>query len=344
MQNYTFNVDNEHSGKTIHLKAICYHPSPEGHQIEFTSNICKLRDEVFEISAIASYDYSYDENLNTQASLVVTNETPQDYDLDYWTVDSVLDVDTNKWYNWNDGKIPAGKKLKIVVYGHDIAQGARSLPATCELITAVDPPSIPVITRSPTGNNILLSQPITITAGESICPAGGDIQYEWRGRIGPGANLYPKGKIIVQCRAKSLLTGLYSTPATVMFFVTDSTSGGMLLVSPESRIVEEGFPGGIIVAYTFTVPSVSGHSGNDYAWIKGYNSQTGNWDQLQYQTTRNGITLSGTIDSLVYTKLEMFYYAAHCMYGKSNITYSCDFILDENAVDDPTLGEWEVQG
>ena len=65
-----------------------------------------------------------------------------------------------------------------------------------------------------------------------------------------------------------------------MFFVVDPTKGGgMMLTDPESRIYEDGIEGATIVKYTFNVPSVSGHSGNDYAWVKGYNRNTGQWEQ-----------------------------------------------------------------
>ena len=64
--------------------------------------------------------------------------------------------------------------------------------------------------------------------------------------------------------------------------------------------------------YTFTVPPVDGHSGDDYG------------------TTSNGISFSRELTPGVYTKLQMQYYTNHdCMYNKSNITYTAEFVFDE---------------
>ena len=103
----------------------------------------------------------------------------------------------------------------------------------------------------------------------------------------------------------------------------------MTLTGPESTIIEEGIQGATITNYTFTVPPVSGHNGDDYGRVRGYNTKTGAWDQLDYGTTSNGITFSRTLTSGVYSKLEMYYYTNHnCMYNKSNITYSVEFFFE----------------
>ncbi|MGF7145071.1 hypothetical protein HNQ56_003507 [Anaerotaenia torta] len=49
---------------------------------------------------------------------------------------------------------------------------------------------------------------------------------------------------------------------------------------------------------------------------------TGQWDQLDYGTTTNGITFTRSLSPGVYSQLEMYYYTNHdYMYNKSNITY-----------------------
>ena len=52
-------------------------------------------------------------------------------------------------------------------------------------------------------------------------------------------------------------------------------------------------------------------------------------DQLDYQTTTNGITFSRTLAPGIYSKLEFYYYTNHnCMYNKSNITYSVKYYFE----------------
>jgi hypothetical protein len=118
--------------------------------------------------------------------------------------------------------------------------------------------------------------------------------------------------------------GAESPWTAIVFFVADpNKGGGMVLTGPESVIFEEGIEGATVTKYTFTVPPVSGHSGNDYGRVRGYNVKTGVWDQLSYGTTKNGITFSKTLPFGVYSQLEFYYYTNHnCMYNKSNITYS----------------------
>jgi len=109
-----------------------------------------------------------------------------------------------------------------------------------------------------------------------------------------------------------------------MFFVADSNgSGGMTLSGPDSTILENGIEGATITRYTFTVPPVSGHSGNDYGRVRGYNILTEAWDQLDYETTNNGITFERSLNSGLYSKLEFYYFTNHnCMYVRPQGLYS----------------------
>ena len=187
-------------------------------------------------------------------------------------------------------------------------------------------PSTPVITRSPNGNSIAPGVPVTITA-YSTDPDGDAITYIWEGRPAETSTAYPLGKNVVRVKAVDS-TGAESSWSAIVFFVADpNRGGGMTLTGPESVILEQGISGATITNYTFTVPPVSGHSGNDYGRVRGYNILTGQWDQLDYGTTTNGITFSSrSLSPGIYSQLEFYYYTNHnCMYNKSNITYSVDF-------------------
>ena len=182
-----------------------------------------------------------------------------------------------------------------------------------------------MITRTPDGNSVAPGVPITITASSSD-PDGDAITYVWEGRPSQTSTAYPLGKNVVRVKAVDS-TGAESPWAAIVFFVADPNSGGgMTLNGPESVILEQGIAGATITNYTFTVPPVSGHSGQDYGRVRGYNVLAGQWDQLDYATTTNGITFSRTLSPSVYSKLEFYYYTNHdCMYNKSNITYSVSF-------------------
>ena len=186
-------------------------------------------------------------------------------------------------------------------------------------------PTTPMITRTPDGNSIAPGVPITITASSS--DADGDaITYIWEGRPAQTSTAYPLGKNVVRVKAVDS-TGAESPWAAIVFFIADpNRGGGMTLTGPESVILEQGIAGATITNYTFTVPPVSGHSGNDYGRVRGYNVLTGQWDQLDYGTTTNGITFSRNLSPGIYSQLEFYYYTNHnCMYNKSNITYSVSF-------------------
>ncbi|BBB92402.1 hypothetical protein MAMMFC1_03095 [Methylomusa anaerophila] len=186
-------------------------------------------------------------------------------------------------------------------------------------------PTTPVITRTPDGNSIAPGVAITITAS-STDPDGDAITYVWEGRPAQTSTAYPLGKNVVRVKAVDS-TGAESPWAAIVFFVADPNhGGGMTLTGPESVILEQGIAGATITSYTFTVPPVDGHSGQDYGRVRGYNVLTGQWDQLDYQTTTNGITFSRTLAAGIYSQLEFYYYTNHtCMYNKSNITYSVTF-------------------
>jgi hypothetical protein len=186
-------------------------------------------------------------------------------------------------------------------------------------------PSTPVITRTPDGNSIAPGVAITITAA-STDPDGDAITYIWEGRPAQTSTAYPLGKNVVRVKAVDS-TGAESPWTAIVFFVADpNRGGGMTLTGPESVILESGIAGATITNYTFTVPPVSGHSGQDFGRVRGYNILTGQWDQLDYGTTTNGITFSRSLSPGLYSQLEFYYYTNHdCMYNKSNITYSVAF-------------------
>jgi len=188
-------------------------------------------------------------------------------------------------------------------------------------------PTRPEITRTPGGNSVVPGTPVTITAS-SVDPDGDSITYVWEGRPSQTAT-YPLGKNTVRVKAVDS-TGAESPWAAIVFFVMDANgSGGMMLTGPDSTINENGIEGATIANYTFNVPPVSGHSGQDYGRVRGYNVRTGAWDQLDYGTTSNGISFSRNLTPGVYSKLEFYYYTNHsCMYNKSNITYTVEYYFE----------------
>ena len=188
-------------------------------------------------------------------------------------------------------------------------------------------PTAPVISRSPNTNSVAPGTAVTITA-QSSDPEGDTISYVWENRNSE-TQTYPLGKNVVRVKAVDA-AGAESPWSAIVFFVADAYSGGgMTLTGPDSVILEEGLDGATITEYTFTVPPVSGHSGSDYGRVRGYNINTNQWDQLDYATTKNGITFSRNLTAGIYSQLEFYYYTNHnCMYNKSNITYSVEYYFD----------------
>jgi len=182
-------------------------------------------------------------------------------------------------------------------------------------------PTAPVITRTPGGNSVAPGTPVTIKAASSD-PDGDAVTLVWEGRNSE-TQTYPRGKNVVRVKAVDS-AGAESPWAAIVFFVADSNGGGgMVLTGPDSVIMENGIEGATITEYTFTVPPVSGHSGSDFGRVRGYNSLTGQWDQLDYGTTTNGITFTRSLGAGVYTKLEFYYYTNHdCMYVRPQGLYS----------------------
>ena len=170
-------------------------------------------------------------------------------------------------------------------------------------------PTAPVITRTPNGNSVAPGTPVTITATSSD-PDGDPVTLIWEGRNSE-TQTYPRGKNVIRVKAVDS-AGAESPWAAIVFFVADSNGGGgMTLTGPDSVIMENGIEGATITEYTFTVPPVSGHSGSDFGRVRGYNKLTGQWDQLDYGTTSNGITFTRTLGAGVYTQLEFYYYTNH---------------------------------
>ena len=192
-------------------------------------------------------------------------------------------------------------------------------------------PSKPVISRNPANGVVRPSQAVTITAS-STDPEGDTITYEWDGRD-KESTTYGYGKHLIKCRAVDAY-GAASPWSAIVFFVADDVGGGMTLTSANSFIEETGINFqddgetiyGYITEYTFDVPPVSGHNGSDYGRVEAYNIRTGQWDEIAYKTTNNGVTLSGKLPTGTYTQMRFYYYTNHdCMYNKSNITYSIVF-------------------
>lgn len=188
-------------------------------------------------------------------------------------------------------------------------------------------PSTPVIARSPNGNCVAPGTAVNISASAAD-PDGDAITYVWENRPAE-SHVYGLGKQVVRVKAVDA-AGAESPWAAIIFFVASSSNGGgMTLTGADSTILENGIAGATITSFTFTVPPVDGHNGSDYGRVRGYNRKTGAWDQLAYQTTTNGVTLTGKMEAGIYTRLEFYYYTNHnCMYNKSNITYSVDFFFE----------------
>ncbi|MFT9495861.1 S-layer homology domain-containing protein [Anaerosolibacter sp.] len=202
--------------------------------------------------------------------------------------------------------------------------GAYSEWASAQFTVVNRAPTPPVMVRTPNTNSVAPGTNVKITAS-STDQDGDAITYIWEGRPAETAK-YPLGKNVVKVKAVDA-AGAESPWAAIVFFVADAENGGgMTLTSRDSTIIEQGILGATITEYTFNVPAVSGHSGNDYGRVRGYNIQTNQWDQLDYKTTKNGVNMAKTLPTGKYSKLEFYYYTNHnCMYNKSNITYTVKY-------------------
>ena len=191
-----------------------------------------------------------------------------------------------------------------------------------------EPPGKPTITRLPVDGFVMPGTPVTITAS-AVDPDGDTVTYIWDNRPEETC-VYPDGRQVVRVKAVDAF-GAESSRNGLMFMVGDpNRGGGMMLTGPNSYLEEPGIEEATLIRYTFTVPPVDGHSGNDYGRVRGYNRTTGQWDELDYGTTSNGISFTRELTPGVYTKLQMQYYTNHdCMYNKSNITYTAEFVFDE---------------
>ncbi len=249
--------------------------------------------------------------------------TGSDPDGDTVTLEWGGDYNSSGWYSRNGSHT-------IRVRAVD-SYGAASpwQEKTIEFVNQA--PSKPVISRNPANGVVRPSQAVTITAS-STDPEGDAITYEWDGRD-KETTTYGYGKHLVKCRAVDAY-GAASPWSAIVFFVADDVGGGMTLTSANSFIEETGISFnddgetiyGYITEYTFDVPPVSGHNGSDYGKIEAYNILTGQWDQIAYKETNNGVTLSGQLPTGTYTQMRFYYYTNHnCMYNKSNITYSIVF-------------------
>mgnify|MGYP002609243478 CR=1 FL=1 len=201
------------------------------------------------------------------------------------------------------------------------------------------PPSRPKIEGKPTGganNYISPSQMVNLTATGSKDPDGDTIHYVWENYNGTGQT-YSNGKQLVKVKAVDAF-GAESSQAAILFFVADETGGGMTLKDSTSFIHEPGVEGATITKWTYNVPEVSGHSGNDYGLVEGYNQNTKEWEQLDKITTSNGVSMSGNLTPGIYSEMRFTYYTNHdCMYNKSNITYTVEFYFPDDEYSNITL-------
>ena len=186
----------------------------------------------------------------------------------------------------------------------------------------------PVITRTPAEPFILPGNTVTMTAS-AVDPDGDTLEYIWENRPSE-TYAYPDGRQIVKVKAVDAF-GAESPTKRIMFLMGDpNRAGNLMLTGPDSSLSEPGIEDATLIYYKFIVPPVDGHYGQDFGRVRGYNRLTGQWDQLDYGTTSNGISFERTLQAGIYTKLDLYYFTNHdCMYNKSNITYVALFEFDE---------------
>lgn len=206
--------------------------------------------------------------------------------------------------------------------------GAYSSWAEVPFTISNQPPERPTILRTPSEPFILPGNTVTITAN-AVDPDGDAVEYVWENRPSE-TYAYPEGRQIVKVYAVDAF-GAQSPAKRIMFLMGDpNRAGNLMLTGPDSSLFEPGIEDATLIYYKFVVPPVSGHYGQDFGRVRGYNRLTGQWDQLDYGTTSNGISFERNLEAGVYTKLDLYYYTNHdCMYNKSNITYIALFEFDE---------------
>lgn len=181
-------------------------------------------------------------------------------------------------------------------------------------------PNAPVCTRTPSGG-ITESTRVVINC-TATDPEGDPVTIHYSQ---PLRDYYPAGKVELTITAKDI-HGNESRPAAMVFYVISPTgTGGVKLTNENTTLIQEVPEGATAKSYTFNVPSVNGHSGNDYGRVRGYNAILNRWEQIDYRSVYNGVYMTGNLTPGIYTKIEFYYYASHCMYGQSNITYSVDY-------------------
>ena len=321
---------------------------------EAVALLCKVEHMVVSTPVIESVDLTNSiitinlsempDNLSIDDFTITATINGQDYDLRIFDFDnSTLNV---FFYSIPRSYIERNLSVTVKAAEHSTAvtgsgtasivieKRPKSTQSTQRPNTA---PSTPVITKTPSGN-VNETQEVTITA-LSTDAEGDDITYVWTGRLAE-TSTYPIGRQTITCKAVDEF-GLESELAALVFYVVDSAtgSGGVLLTDAESRIYENGIDGATITHFTFNVPSVSGHYGDDYAWVRGLNVNTQLWEYVPnfpgLVYVSNGVYMEGDLTPGVYSRLEFFYYASHCMYGQSNITYTVDFVFGASDPDVP---------
>ena len=298
------------------------------------SNVVRITTDATLVTAIAEISGSAIVGFELSAGAI----TPSNATVEYqWKICDTADGPYNDIDNattnvYTPVESDAKKFIKVVIMGTGSYTGSV-ISAPVEVQYASNSaPTTPIITRTPSGS-VLVTTPITITA-LSTDAEGDAINYVWTGKLADGST-YPLGKNVVTVKAVDS-RGSESAEAAIVFFVTDSSGGGVLLTGPNSRIYENGLEGATITHYTFNVPSVSGHSGADYAEVKGLNVNNQIWEQIEKIQVSNGVSLTKNLTPGVYSRLEFFYYASHCMYNKSNITYTVDYSFENFPSDAPT--------
>lgn len=281
--------------------------------IEVTPNRVLKQGESFTVSGSKSHDIQNDK-------------------LDGWEWYMTKPDGTKSRENWPlSGNTFAKDELPAGTYKFELKvmdQFQKWSTVVSKSVSFNRPPTEPVINQTPTGT-LKVTDIVKITASGSTDPDGDAISYVWTGRLAESSK-YPPGRHTITVKAVDSV-GNESKPVGISFYVIDPATGtgGVVLNDSNTTIIETLPPGTTATGYTFNVPAVSGHSGNDYAYVKAFNKHTGQWEEIVRQSTRNGILLTGPLKRGTYTKVEFFYFATHCMYGKSNITYSVDFEFDD---------------